>query len=212
MAIEHLDLEMREGRGRSCRNRLRAVGKVPAVVYGRTIGSLAVQMDTKDVTRFLDQHGAGGLVEFSLNRDGESEKYHAIFKEVQYHPYKRELLHVDLQQISLKEEINTHIPLRLVGEAPGIKKGGLVEQHLWQVEVSCLPTQIPEAVELDISSLDLGESFHAKDINLPEGVCLLTDEDVAVVSISLPRREAEETEEAADETVETTVEAPAAEE
>lgn len=194
MATEHLDVVVREGRGRSYRNRLRAEGKIPAVVYGRAVGSLPVEVETRAMERLIDRHGAGGLVELSLKGSGRAKKYHAIIKDIQYHPVKRHLQHVDFQQISLKEEVTTHVPLRLVGEAHGAKKGGLVEQHLRQAEVSCLPTRIPEAIDVDISGLDLGESLHVKDLEVPEGVRLLTDEEISVVSIIAPRREAPEPE------------------
>ncbi|MDI6710708.1 MAG: 50S ribosomal protein L25/general stress protein Ctc [Thermoanaerobacterales bacterium] len=210
MATEHLDVVVREGRGRSCRNRLRAEGKIPAVVYGRAVGSLPVEVETRAVERLIDRHGAGGLVELGLKGGGRVKKYHAIIKDIQYHPIKRHLQHVDFQQISLKEDVTTHVPLRLVGEAPGAKKGGVVEQHLRQVEVSCLPTRIPEAIDVDISGLDLGESLHVKDVNVPEGVRLLTDEEISVVSISAPRREALEPEAA--EAEEKAAETPPAEE
>lgn len=194
MATEHLDVVVREGRGRSYRNRLRAEGKIPAVVYGRAVGNLPVEVEARAVERIIDRHGAGGLVELNLKGGGRAKKYHAIIKDIQYHPVKRDLQHVDFQQISLKEEVTTHVPLRLVGEAPGAKKGGLVEQHLRQVEISCLPTKIPEAIDVDISGLDLGESLHVRDLKVPEGVRLLTEDEISVVSIIAPRREAAEPE------------------
>jgi len=204
MATEHLDVTVREGRGRSYRNRLRGEGKIPAVVYGRAVGSLPVEVEARAVQRLIERHGAGGLVELSLKAGGRAKKYHAIIKDIQYHPIKRHLQHVDFQQISLKEEVTTHVPLRLVGEAQGAKKGGLVEQHLRQIEISCLPTRIPEAVDVDISGLDLGESLYVRDLEIPAGVRLLTDEETSVVSITVPRRVAPETEAAgAEEKTET---------
>ncbi|MBO8127785.1 MAG: 50S ribosomal protein L25/general stress protein Ctc [Peptococcaceae bacterium] len=199
MASASMKVEQRDDRGRSARNRLKVEGKIPAVVYGRKIGSVAIAVEGRVLESILSNFGGKALIEMEIPRNGETAKYHTIIKELQRHPYKQEILHVDFQQISLEEELETTTALHLVGDAAGAEKGGVVEQLLWEVEISCLPTNIPEYLEVDISSLDVGETLHVAQINPPEGVKILTDPDTVVASCYLEKAETEAEEEAGEE-------------
>lgn len=201
MHVVNLTARTRTGRGRGYRNRLKNQGYVPAVVYGKEIGSLPIAVQIRAVEAVLGRGGRNTLVALEIDPgNGKTAKWDTIIKEVQYHPFKNELLHVDFHQISLNEELTTNVAVRLVGEAPGVKAGGLVEHLLREIEVSCLPRNIPEAIEVDVSGLDIGDSIHVADLTPPGGVKFTTDGDVVVVTITAPERE---TEEAEPETVET---------
>lgn len=170
---------------------MRAQNLLPGVVYGKQVGSIPIEVDARAVHDILARRGRSVLIELELTGDGTAAKYHAILKELQYHPVRNELIHIDLQQVTLDEEVSTTVPLRLVGTAPGEEKGGLVEQVLRSVEIVGRPDRLPEAIEVDISGLDLGDSLHVRDLVPPAGVRLLEDPEAVVVTVLVPEGEEE---------------------
>jgi|Deesub1362A_J573_1020465.scaffolds.fasta_scaffold00112_48 large subunit ribosomal protein L25 len=201
MNVVDLNARSRTGRGKGYRNRLKAQGLVPAVVYGKELGSLPIELENRAVENILNKGSRNMLISLKVDPgNGRARKFDAIIKEVQFHPYKNEIFHVDFQQISLKEELTTNVGLRLVGEAPGAKAGGRLEQLLWEIEVSCLPQDIPDYIRVDVSGLEIGDSLHVADLTPPKGVKFMTDGEVTVVTVTAPRQEGEAPEEAAEET------------
>jgi len=186
-----LDAEFREMQGKGASRRLRHEGKVPAILYGGHLDARALSLSHQKLALMLDNERFYSTI-LSL-RMGEQTQA-AILKDVQRHPFKNAIVHVDFQRVEENERIRISIPLHFTGASvsPGVKtQGGLVSHMRTQVEVSCLPKDLPEFVEVDISGLSLNESIHLSQLKVPDGVILveLAKEDAAVVAIHSPRAE-----------------------
>lgn len=200
MAVVDLKARPRAGRGKGYRNRLKQNGLIPAVIYGKEVGSLLLEVETRAVQDILTKTGRNALIQLRVEPEkGRAKKYDAIIKDVHMHPYKNEFFHVDFHQISLKDELTTSVNLKLTGSAPGVTAGGRLEQLIRQVEVSCLPRNIPDHIEVDVSGLGIGDAIHVSDLKAPEGVKFETDGDVTVVTLIAPHREEEKAPEEAGE-------------
>lgn len=192
MAEVTLDVEVRNETGKGAGRRLRRAGKVPGVVYGKSIENLDLQMDAAVLQKFLQSGGSGGLVQ--LKYGGNSQV--VLVKDLQTDPVMGQPLHIDFHAVSLDEDVQVEVPIVLTGEEERETDGGIVSQSLRELSIACLPTVIPESISLDISALGVGDSISAGDVPLPAGVTLSTDAEETVVSIVLPRAEAEEDEDA----------------
>ena len=173
-------------------NSLRAEGKVPGTVYGQQDAAVSVSVDAKDITRIVQSAtGLNTLVDLAL----EGKKETVMMKEL-----KRNILlperyvHVDFLRISLKDKLEVQVPVVLTGEAAGVKEGGIIQQSLREVALKCLPTAIPESLELDITNLGVGESLTVADLKVPEDTEFISEPDETVVTVVAPRL-AEETQE-----------------
>src|SRR6201995_493249 len=177
--------EFRETQGKGASRRLRHEGKVPAILYGGDAGARALTLSHQKLALMLDNERFYSTI-LSLKVATQSQA--AILKDVQRHPYKNAVLHVDFQRVEENEKIRISIPLHFTGAAvsPGVKsQGGIVSHMRNDVVVSCLPKDLPEFIEVDISGLSLNESVHLSQLKIPEGVVLveLAKEDAAVVAI-----------------------------
>jgi large subunit ribosomal protein L25 len=192
-----LEAEDRESFGRSGCRRLRGGGKVPAVVYGAGQTPRSVALDHNTLLRQMSREAFYTSI-LTLKLPGGPQS--VVVKDVQRHPARPEVLHLDFQRIVEDEEITLHVPIHFVGEAlaKGVKDQGGVLQHLMtDVEISCLPRHLPEYLELDVTRLELNQILHLSDLPLPEGVELVAlthGQDQPVVAINPPRREEEEAE------------------
>lgn len=179
----------------------RAQGLVPAVVYKEGESAVSIQVAAKEISRVLHSK-AGENALITLKFDAESKpalKGHAslsggesvvLIKELQHHPVTHQLLHVDFHQVSLTKRITVSVPVSVKGEAIGVKQFGGVLEHLrWEVEVSCLPTEIPAEIAVDITDLGLGKTLHVSDLKLPEGVTVTTDSHQPIVACIEPKAE-----------------------
>src|ERR1700674_5384857 len=183
--------EFRETQGKGASRRLRHSGKVPAILYGGHAEARALTLSHQKLLIMLDNERFYSTI-LSLEVGGQTQA--AILKDVQRHPFKNAIVHVDFQRVEENEKIRISIPLHFKGEAiaPGVKsQGGLVSHMRTEVEVSCLPKDLPEFIEVDISGLSLNESIHLSQLKIPENVHLvdLAKEDAAVVAIHSPRAE-----------------------
>jgi large subunit ribosomal protein L25 len=186
--MEQLVLEARsrapEGKGAA--RKLRASGMVPGVAYGHGVAAQALLVEERalrDVRR--RHHGANVLLD--LRVDGESPgDLAAIIKAIQVDPISEEVLAVDFQWISLQEPVTITVAVLLEGAAPGVAQGGSLEQMLHEVEITCLPLQMPEELRVDISGMEVHTTLHVSDIPAPEGVEILTAGDEPVVTIRPP--------------------------
>ena len=186
-----LQVERRESSGKNETRRLRAAGKVPGVVYGTGGVSVSIQIDRVEMVNILREGGDNSI--FLLKVPGTSESRHTMIKEMQIHPIEHRIMHVDFQRIEMSENVQVKVSVELVGESEGTKnEGGLVEFITREVEIDCLPALIPAALPLDLSALHIGMHLEAGDIELPEGVALVEDEERVIVSIVAPRVEEEE--------------------
>jgi large subunit ribosomal protein L25 len=184
-------------RGKNEARRLRASGRVPAVIYGAKKNTVAVSVDPKQINRILSSESGHNTI-FDLHVDGEKTK--AMIVDWQYEPLKGKLLHLDLKRIAMDEKIRVMVPVHLVGEAAGVKQqGGILDQVLREVEIECLPGDIPSHIDADVSELVFGTVLRVS--NLPHGGKLkfLTDEDQAIAHITSVKEEAAPTPEAAAE-------------
>lgn len=187
-----IQCEARDARGRSENRRLRRLGKVPAVIYGGGKDASAVTLDHNLLERHM-KHPAFYTSILTVKVD--SETHSVVVKDVQRHPARPEVTHLDFQRIVEDEEINLHVPIHFIGEevAKGVKEQGGVMEHLaTDLEISCLPKHLPEFIDVDVSHLEMNQILHMSDLKLPEGVKLVAlehDQDLPVVTVSQPRRE-----------------------
>ena len=196
MAAERVKLQVQERseRGSAANRRLRRQGLVPGVLYGSAFGARPFAVPEADLRHALTgEHGSHAILDVVV---GEEKKPHsAILKDYQRHPVRGDLLHVDLHVIRLDQAIQSNVLLVLVGEAPGAKAGGVVTPSARELLVEALPTQVPDQIELDVSSLEIGDLLHLSDLTPPEGVVFLDDADTLLVSVTLPSLVVEEVEE-----------------
>jgi large subunit ribosomal protein L25 len=190
-AIQHqLMLKKRAEHGTRPVRRLRLGGQVPGVVYGQDMEPLAVSMNKRELSRILhSKQGEHALVTLRLD-DGKAWEKPALVHAVQHHPVNGHVLHVDFHAILLTKEIKVKVQILLTGEPFGVKQeGGVLEHFLREVEVECLPTEIPAGVEFDVSAMKIGDTIHVKDLTPPKNAKLLTDIEAAVASVQKPKEE-----------------------
>jgi large subunit ribosomal protein L25 len=183
--------EFREMHGKGASRRLRHEGKVPAILYGGHLEARALTLSHQKLALMLDNERFYSTI-LSLKMGDQTQA--AILKDVQRHPFKNAILHIDFQRVEENEKIRIAIPLHFKGAAgsPGVKsQGGIVSHMRNEVEVSCLPKDLPEFIEVDMSGLSLNESIHLSQLQVPPGVQLLdlAREDSAVAAIHSPRAE-----------------------
>jgi large subunit ribosomal protein L25 len=203
--------EKRDGAGKGVARKVRAVGKVPAILYGGGIDPLTLTVESGDLWHALHTD-AGSNVLIDLAVDGQ--KYLTMPREVQRDIVRGSILHVDFLRIRKDVAIQVDVPVHLTGESTGVKQGGVVEHHLWELRVECLPTEVPESIVADISKLDIGDALYLRDLRIPGNVTVLTPEDEIIVSVVPPpvlklEEEVPEEEAAAEEAAEGEEGAPA---
>ena len=191
MATATLSATARSTAGKGAARVLRREGRVPAIVYGhaRTPQSLAVP--TRELEKLLDHISAGSTV-VELSIDGKTSK--TLIREIQRHPFKREILHVDFQELVAGEKIIVSIPIVLHGIPEGVRLGGgILDQVLRELEIEVDPANIPNHIDADVTNLTVGHSLHVRDLTIPAGVTVLVDEEapIALVQISRAGVEAE---------------------
>jgi len=181
----------REEKGSGPAGRLRRDGFIPCVVYGDGKEGTPVQVNAHDFEKILRGHsGEHMMVDLALEGGSDLK---VLIKEIQHHPVSRKILHVDFNEVSLTKRLHVQLPIRLMGEATGVtQQGGVLEHLLREVEVACLPTDMIEAIEVDVTNMGVGDSLSVKDINLDaEKYVVLTDPEVAIAAVSAPRVEEE---------------------
>ena len=188
----NLSVEVREDTGKGLARSLRRSGLVPAVIYGKSRPSQALTVNPEDLKNKMS---GNAIFDLLITAEGEEIKETVMIKEVQKDPIKGELLHIDFHHISMDEKITINVSLNLTGEAPGVREGGVLQQLLREVEIECLPLDIPEALQLDISKLEMGNSMLVNDLEVPENIEIKTPFDEAIVTIVVPTEEEEELEE-----------------
>jgi len=184
-----LVVEAREGTGKGVSRKLRAAGKIPAVLYGRGRDSLPLALDPRALDRILRSSGANALLDLTVEGRPELRDTVALVKDLQRDPLKGAIVHADLYAVDLTRTVTVDVPVHLVGRARGLDFGGILEHTLREVALECLPRAIPEAIEVEISHLEVGDVIHVRELQLPEGVTLVTDGDLGVVHIALPQAE-----------------------
>lgn len=191
-----LTVEAREKVGRSSSNQLRAKGRMPAVVYGKHTSPRTITLAKSDVALLLKEiSGTASLVE--LNQDGNTVL--SIVQEVQRNALTEQVVHIDFQAVSTKEEMLTHVAIHCHGEAHGVKnQNGLLDISLYQIEIRCLPGNLPESIHVDVSDLKVGEAIHVEELPKLEGVTYVAEDNHVVVSCMGQRVDAALEEDAVD--------------
>jgi large subunit ribosomal protein L25 len=189
-----LKAESRSDAGKGASRRLRNAGKVPAILYGGGKDPSMIALDHNDLLKHLEQEAFYSHV---LTVDLEGARESCVLKDVQRHPARPLVMHLDLQRVRADEKIRMHVPLHFQNEnlSPGVKQGGAVSHHLTEVDVSCLPQDLPEYIAVDISTMGLNTSLHLSQLSLPAGVELVAlahGDDALVVSVHTARAQVEE--------------------
>jgi large subunit ribosomal protein L25 len=171
--------------GRNAVKQVRSRGAVPAVIYGAHETPANLEVDRKAIETVL-AHAANEHVLVELDIDGANKL--SLIQEIQRHPVRGEILHVDFHAVSRNESVTSEVPIESVGEPVGVKTGGgLLQQQLRTLEIECLPQNLPDLLTVDVAALNIGDSLHVKDIVLPAGVTALTDAEITVFLVSEPK-------------------------
>ena len=195
-----IQAEKRDAMGKGASRRLRRTGRVPAILYGGKETPQSLSLIAKDLMKNLENEAFYSQV-INVSVEGGAP-VPVVLRDLQRHPYKSVVVHVDLQRVDMNKPVHVHLPLHFINEesSVGAKAGGLISHEVIEVEVSCLPKDLPEFIEVDVANLDVGDSLHLSDLKVPAGVTLLElargeDHDLAVVSVHAKKGGADDTEE-----------------
>ncbi len=191
-----LEAQKREAAGKGAARGMRRAGHLPGVLYGRKNEVIPIQINTRGFQDFLQNYGENAFINLEIVDHGTES---VMVKEIQRDPVSNQLLHTDLLRISMDEPITSAATIVLVGSAPGIQEGGILEFPHRQLTLHCLPTLLPEEIEVDISELEIDNRLSVEDISLPEGIEILDDPHTRIVAVVPPKVEEEPT---ADEDIE----------
>jgi large subunit ribosomal protein L25 len=181
--------EPRNANGSGAARRLRHVGQVPAIVYNHQRETLPIQIDAHVFGMLLAHHGESMVLRLTVAGIGDKT---VLLKDVQHDPISGGLLHADFMEISLTEKLEAPVAIELVGEAAGVKLGGVLEQQLDEVDVECLPMDLPESIVVDVAALNIGNHLTVAELTVPDGVVVITEANLVIASVLAPRM-AEET-------------------
>lgn len=184
-----LKASLREETGKGAARRMRREGRIPAVVYGRGEETRSLTLNAHEFQMLVRRYSLDTtLLELEIEGSGQkkAEKVRTLVVEVQAHPYRPEVMHVDFQQIHKGERVTVEVPIDLIGTATGVREGGVMQHVMHVVELECDVDQIPESFSVDVSGLAIGDSVHITDLEVPEGVELLVDADRTICTVAAP--------------------------
>ena len=183
-----LSARPRSEAGRNAVGKVRARGAIPAVIYGAKDAATKLEVEKRDIETLLARAVSENILVQLEIKDGEKTTSRlSLIQEVQHHPVRGEIIHVDFHAVSMNEEIDAEVVLEPAGEPVGVKTfGGLLQQSMRLLPVRCLPQDLPEIIVVDVSALNIGESLHIRDIKLPAGVTAVPDEELTVFLVSEP--------------------------
>ena len=185
MLQNQLVASIRKTRGKSANHKLRQAGKIPATLYGQR-GNILLEMTEESTRHILEKmSGMHELVPITVTDPSNQENWTAkvLLREVQKHPYKHKLIHLDFWELPETKSQVVRIPIHVTGESPGVKSGGVLQMVVREIPVSCLPADIPSKLVVDVSQLEVGDSIKIQEVELPEKVSLSTEENYAIISI-----------------------------
>jgi len=181
-----LSATLRENVGKEQAHKLRRMGDIPGVLYGEGKATEHLTIDGREFERVLLKGGAGKLIELTIAKAKKEEREPVLIKEYQRHPVKRSVLHVDFLRVALDRPVTVKVLVHLTNEEKRQRDGAVVQMLIHELEVSCLPTNIPEKILVDVGSLTLGATIHVKDLHLPEGVRVLNPPEEPIVLAAAP--------------------------
>ncbi|MGB9692110.1 MAG: 50S ribosomal protein L25 [Candidatus Sumerlaeaceae bacterium] len=182
-----IKFEPRAATGKGPNRKLRAKGKIPAVIYGSGIEPQKVALDAHEFGIVLQKAGSSAMFALVANEGPSKEERLAVIREIQRDPVTRRILHVDLYQVRMDVEADFEVPVHHVGVPVGVREGGILETHRHVVEVRCRPDMLPKFIEADLTNLKINHAFHAGELKLPEGLKLVTDPEEVLFSILPPK-------------------------
>jgi large subunit ribosomal protein L25 len=178
--------EIREGIGKGMARKLRAKGLIPAVFYGPRSKSISLVIDPKELARaFQTEAGENVLIDLEIRKGDQSDRKVVMVKDLQIDPLQRTALHTDFYEVAMDEMVTVEIPIHLVGKPEGTKVGGILEQIRRVIQIQCLPGDIPKAMDVDVSSLKIGDSIHVQDLNV-EKAKILFDTNFTIATVVPP--------------------------
>jgi len=191
MATVSLAAKTRDTIGTGNARKLRQNGEVPAVIYGHSRNAQSLSLNARELEKLLTQiAGTSTVVELSL--DGKTAR--TLIREVQRHPFKKQIIHVDFQELVAGEKVTLRVPLRFHGTPIGVREnGGILEETMHQISLRVDPASIPDHIDVDVTAIAIGHSIHIRDLKLPEGAEIMDDEDATLALVSAPRAAIEDT-------------------
>jgi large subunit ribosomal protein L25 len=187
-----LNAKKREGRGKGAARKLRQAGRVPAVLYGKGMESLALSIDAMEAEHLFAAISVENTI-IELQVEGEKSSHQTLVREIQAHPFKKELVHVDFLRLQKGVAVDVEVPIELEGTPVGVKtEGGILEHLIHALPVRCDPTLIPEAIRVDVSGLALDQAIHVSELQLPEGVVPTVEPERLVCIVATQRVAVEE--------------------
>ena len=185
MANASLAAESRTETGKGVARKLRAAGRVPAVVYGHNREAQSLSVDARELERLLSHIAAGStVIELGLG----ATPARTLIREIQRHPFKRHILHVDFQELVAGEHITVSVPLIFIGTSIGVREqGGIFEEMMRAVQITVDPASIPDHIDVDVSKLTIGHPMHVRDLQLPAGATVLDDADLTICAVALSK-------------------------
>jgi len=204
MSTNKITAEVRETTGKGVARKLRAAGRIPAVLYGQGHDGVSLTLDSYELNQLLATAGAKtSVLELEVKDGGKGPRRNVLIKEVQKHPYKDLILHMDLLEIAMDEEISVMVPIEIVGTAKGVTlDGGILEMKRRELEILCLPNIIPDTLTIDVTELEIGDNIHVEDFKVPAGVTIPHDTNFTIMTLVAPAVEVEPEEEEEGEEVE----------
>ena len=184
--------------GKGAARRLRAAGQVSAVLYGKDQEPVSLTLDSREALHLFHSISVENTI-VNVRIDDDKEELETLVREIQMHPFRPDIVHVDFYCIERGVELEVDIPANYIGTPAGVRDGGTLEVILHEFRVKCLPSNIPEIIEVDVLALEIGDSIHASEIRIQEGVELLTDPGQTICLVSAPREEEEEEKEELEE-------------
>ncbi len=193
MEQTELEVFLRTEKGKGAAHRLRREGKIPAVLYGRKMETFHLAVQPEDLKKILTSGARENtLIGLKVSGPGKDKvgKQVVMLKDLQVHPLSRSYLHADFYAVAMDEKIEVEIPIRLTGKAEGTKVGGILAQAMRELRIRCLPTEIPEFIELDVSALNIGDSLHVRDVAQSDKFEIVADPNLTLASVTPPISEA----------------------
>lgn len=185
--METLEIQAaaRDRKNKRDARRLLRGGKIPGVLYGPKMQTVNLEFDKREFSSRIGGLEGSHLVRLKSSATSLADKV-ALVKDMQYHPISGEVIHADLYEVDLTAKITVHVPLHFVGKAAGVVRGGILQPIVREIEVECLPLDIPEYFNVDVSALDIGDSAHIEDLVMPEGVTAIYESNLALVAVVPP--------------------------
>jgi large subunit ribosomal protein L25 len=192
MAMTELTADCRQYTGKEINKKRRLEGKIPGVIYGKGVDTRSIEFQRKPLEKFLEAARRGTVVVKMTVQDGtEGKESYAVLKDTQVHPLTGKVTHVDFYEVALGRKFHVVVPLRVKGKAPGIELGGILEVVTRTLEIECTPDQVPEYIELDVTSLGVGDTLHLADVQFPEGVSPMEkDLRMTLAAVHTPKTDA----------------------